>query len=318
MSLSSVMKKTPLKTLVVLSATNSNVSIVLVEGKDDKKLLQNYFADSVVILFPKGNTNNKGEVISSINFISSNPKHQHKKSRVLGIIDADFNRIQHKVLDYSNLLYTDKHDMDAQIFASKALKKFFNICFYENDSINSEHFIRTVRTRCVDIAKEFGFYKLTLEKLKLQRIKREISIDQVINSKFHIDLGLLIIKLSHLEGIGLISSAQVKLIVKTMDEIKSKALKENHDPYQYANGHDLLIVLSKFILHNKFKLKKEHLGKELLTLFKKDPKSRMDFIKELENYLRLAYELRWFMQSDLYKQIQAFESQGKAEIFDSD
>ncbi len=274
---------------VIWFSTKKN--FLIVEGGNDSKVLKPFFKEDVLILNPSMVSNNKGVVIEVIE--DKKKKITSGGKNVIGIIDADFNRIIGNLRnDLQNLFYTDTHDIDSMIFSTNALEKVISLLYYQPQNVNIEN----VREKCLEIASEFGFYLLSFYDNNLHHLKKKLRYIELFfdrNLKFlHENLFDELIQERDLEKIK-------------RRQIQRK--KQNLDQYQIANGHDLVRVFIMLTLWGSMNLTKKGMidsyRDELIDIFVK----REKFIKEFENILRISYEFDYFRNSDIYRQISIYE-----------
>jgi len=271
---------------------------LIVEGGSDSKVLKPFFKKNVHILNPNMVSNNKGVVIEVIEVLSKKTKENTSGGKkVIGIVDADFNRITGNLRnDLQNLFYTDTHDIDSMIFSTNALEKVIDFLYYRPENVN----IDNIRKKCFEIASEFGFYLLSFYDNNLHHLKRRFNL---IERFFDINLKFLHEKtielLDELMGENNSDLAKIELTFK-------QRKKQNLDPYQMANGHDLVRVLTMLTLWGSMNLIKKGMivdSKILIDNFVQ----REKLIKEFEDILRISYEFDFFRNSILHQQIITYE-----------
>ncbi len=290
---------------------------VIVESLTDVNLMDNLFnmkkihSSSVNIISPEiRGLNRKGMVIKAIEDINYDLS-EKKRKKFLGIVDSDFNRICNTCRkDLPNLFYTDKHDIESQIFSSKAFKKFINFTFKNPENLN----IEDIRKICLEISKAYGLYLLCFFKSHLHTIKNEIlPIDEYFDNKLIFVHNQLKKDLILLDKEGKITTSE---LTKIMDCLLSNSGKKI-DPYQIANGHDLIRVLAILTLWEIKNLKKLGLSNNYRKRLLKMPNERIYLIKELENLLRLSYEFTFFTDSQLYKSIIKYQDKNGLKLIEN-
>ncbi len=99
---------------------NKNKVVLVVEGESDKTLFKRFFSQEKVVILPLGKCTEVVNVIQTL---------QKYKSKLLGIKDADFDRLN--IVDYSfrNLFLTDAHDIEMMILCCPRVLEYIN-CKY--------------------------------------------------------------------------------------------------------------------------------------------------------------------------------------------
>jgi len=273
--------------------------ILIVEGGNDSKVLKPFFKENVLILNPNMVSNNKGVVIEVIELLSKKKEeNSFGGKKVIGIIDADFNRINGKLRnDIQNLFYTDTHDIDSMIFSTNALEKIIRLLYYKPENVNIEN----LRKKCFEIASEFGIYLLSFYDNNIHNLKEKFKpIEQFFDKDLMFFHKKVIKLLDELMGKSKSDLTRIKLSLMQRKNL-------NLDHYQMANGHDLVRVFIMLTLWRSMNLTKkgmiDNYTDDLIDSFVK----REKLIKEFENILRISYEFDFFRNSNLYKQIITYE-----------
>jgi len=265
-----------------LVACNPKLSQILVEGEKDCNLFKKFkhYTANIIPAELIKKKNNKGLVINAIREIN---KDEIKKRRVIAIIDSDFNLITSKKrTDIQNLFYTDYHDIDTQVFYSQAFESYMEVFFNLNDLT-----IKELKTRCIEIASEFGYYLLALHDLEcFDEIDNILKpIDEYISKDSTLQREMIERDIEKKKGSSFIT--QVK-------GIKDRRRKEGHQRLHLANGHDLFKILYKLIIERGIKKKGLH---------DRDPSRKTFYFEKLERGLRNAYDSMYFSVSTLYNSI---------------
>ncbi len=103
-----------------------------------------------------------------------------KRNNYIGIVDSDFNYIVNSLRsDIKNLFYTDYHDIDTMLFLSEAFTKVIGV-YYREPVYDTD--IKKVRSKCVELAQEFGYYLFSFYINKFHDIKKYFNtIEEYIN-----------------------------------------------------------------------------------------------------------------------------------------
>lgn len=288
-----------------------NLPTIIVEGHNDITLFRNLLIasetdlDSIIILSPENIyevNNKKGIVIKSIidlnNICKENGTSRHKK--LIGIVDSDFNQICGNCKIIPNLFYTDKHDLDSQIFSSDAFKKFLNSYYWEPEKIET----RQVKEVCVELARDFGYYLLSLYENNLHYLMKEIKpIYFYFDKDLNFNNSLIAKKIGEFKNQGMITDEILKKIEDKLSERKNQDV----DDYQVTNGHDLVRILTMLTIWGKFKLKKKGMGNKFKSTLAKDPEKRKYLVNEIEDLLRGSYDLSFFKKSILCASILEYQ-----------
>jgi len=276
---------------------------IIVEGNSDSKLLNPFFEENVRILNPRTGINNKGVVIETVQEVHSRKTKKifYRGKEVAGIIDADFNRIYGNIRkDLQNLFYTDTHDIDSMIFSTNAFRKIITFLYWDPEIVN----VKKIREKCVEISSEFGFYLLSFYENRLHNLKEAfIPIEQFFDKNLIFNHKKAIRKLKFLCKKKIISRFNLFNIKLSLIQRKY----QNLDPYQLANGHDLVRIFTMLTIWGKCKLKKKGMGDKFKSTLAINPDKRKYIVKEIEDLLRISYEYDFFKNSNLYKQIIAYQ-----------
>ncbi|MEM7182582.1 MAG: DUF4435 domain-containing protein [Spirochaetota bacterium] len=269
-----------------LNARNSkkeNSVAVVVESATDASLFRKFFSHNTFLVPADGNENVK-TVMSQIS--------KENIEEVIGIIDADFQRIENQLDDLpANTFLTDGHDLEMMMVVSPAWDNVVEVL------VNPE--------------KLTSFEKQTSDDIKSHLLKLASSIASVRLYNHRQDLGL-IFKTFHkkngeykfIEYSKFITGNLLELnwdkmlqtienksnkpnFLTTNDDHKeeiNKIAQENHDWLEFCNGHDFLnilaIALSKAIGNKKVS------GKDLSESF--IIAYRMDDFKQTQLYASLV------------------------------
>jgi hypothetical protein len=259
-------------------------SCVITEGPTDQKFYKRFVAETKSQVFcpdPNGRANGKEPVLELLKLLET-----RKLKGILAIVDADFDRLEGTKPSSSNLLFIDTHDLETLLLKSPALEKILDEHASEEkrknfgeDRIRSTLLEGGVLVGYLRWASLKHSYSLTFEGLDFKRFTSEST---------------LAITLSQLVTTVKQKSQKLALkdedIMAKMDELKS----DSHDKWDVCCGHDLVEILS-------FGLRK--------TLGTNDSKKVECEI--LESLLRVGYEAAYFVETDLYQAIHAWEANNK-------
>jgi hypothetical protein len=251
----------------------SSSTFLLVEGSSDKVFYER-FVDKLVCELEtatgKIRVINVLEILDKSNF-----------SGVLGIVDADFDRLESLSHNSPNLLLTDTHDLETMLINSPALDKVVRE-FGSEDKISK--FGMDVRTALVEAGMSIGYLRWISHRDRLN-----LTFSGIKYSKFIKEQNL------QLDELGLIqevkNKSQASFDNKDIQQRIAKQKNDCHDCWQVCCGHDLVEILSL------------GLRKAIGTM-----KSSEIEPESLERSLRLAYEEVYFRQTQLYANICQWEN----------
>ncbi len=308
----------------------ARLPLVVVEGATDKRCLMRCFEDhhrdiqdQVKCEFFQGNPVagqlNKRLVFDAMKALNTlSPDSNH----AIGIVDADFMRAMTKSGRLAesryikNVFFTDAHDLDCQIFQSRALDSFVSKYLVEyGDNANE------LRERCLKPAAELGYLKLSLQINKLHHLREKFrDIVEFINPQFEIDGDLVHSVMNNCITQGLITQEQADQFFMTVAGLQSGEI----DPWQLANGHDLFHVLGLLIIVGEIHLRHRGLIRYRQDDLLLNTDARKYFAHRLEHHVRKFYDLACFKASGLYRTIcnhqdrtQVFFVEGTADIYES-
>jgi len=92
---------------------NDGKVVVVVEGSDDEEVYEKVLDPSSVCIYVDGTCAKHFAILDALN--------GQYGSRLLAIKDADFDRLEGVVHNYSNLVLTDTHDMEGLIIEASLL-----------------------------------------------------------------------------------------------------------------------------------------------------------------------------------------------------
>jgi hypothetical protein len=251
----------------------SSSTFLLVEGSSDKVFYER-FVDKLVCELEtatgKIRVINVLEILDKSNF-----------SGVLGIVDADFDRLESSSHNSPNLLLTDTHDLETMLINSPALDKVVRE-FGSEDKISK--FGMDVRTALTKAGMSIGYLRWISHRDRLN-----LTFSGIKYSKFIKEQNL------QLDELGLIqevkNKSQASFDNKDIQQRIAKQKNDCHDCWQVCCGHDLVEILSL------------GLRKAIGTM-----KSSEIEPESLERSLRLAYEEVYFRQTQLYANICQWEN----------
>ncbi len=240
---------------------------LIVEGHSDKLIyerLVNKQEVRVTIASGKNNAIKALSILEKENF-----------RRVVAVIDADFSRIEQQIPDSNNLFLTDEHDLEMMLIKSAAFDKLLK---ERGSEEKIAAFPKDIRETLLKLGQEIG--KLRLLSL---RNKLDLKFEGLKFGKF-IDKEKLSINIDELIRSIKNHSQKLSLDEQQIKQDLSVISDENHDPWQLCCGHDFISILAIALC------------KVLGTWNANDVKK-----EDWERELRLAYELSYFYQTQIYQ-----------------
>jgi hypothetical protein len=261
-----------------LQRTTFSGAFLLVEGGSDKVFYER-FTDKAQcrIVTVSGKPSSKARAIAILTILEET----HFQG-ILAIVDADFDRLALTLHQSRNLLHTDTHDLETMLLNSFALEKVIAEFGSEEKIANLR---QEVRTLFLEAGIVVGYLRWVSQ---LKAFNLAFS-----NLKFSSFLDEQTLQINELKLIQEVKNKTQALSLND-EELQQCLLKQKdatHDPWQVCCGHDLIAILS-------FGFRKV-IGSNKPT--EVEPLS-------LERNLRLAYEASYFLKSQLYQDICAWES----------
>lgn len=259
-------------------------SFLIVEGRSDKKVLQNFVNSSQCkIIIPPEKEDAKNFVIEVLSILNKD----EQVSGVLGIVDSDFWKIEGYSSEIENLLTTDNTDLENMIINSPALDRVLQetgseekikVFVHKNGSLRDFLFVQ---------ASIIGYFRW------LNRTK-ELSLKfNGIDFKKFVDKDTLNVSLTELIKV-VISNNNSGRVGYNEDEMlrEIKCLyNETHDRKNLSRGHDLVSLLAYGLRRIWGTNDAQKVSEEIINAM-----------------LRLAYDTCFFLETDLYDSIIEWES----------
>ncbi len=251
---------------------------LLVEGDSDKKVYERFVEQlNCRLEICKGKPSSKERVISVLNILN-----QSNFSGIIGIIDADFDRLENIKYNNLNLFLTDTHDLETMLIKSPAFDKI--IAEFGSEE-KLKKFNQDLREILLESGKIIGYLRWISKEEKLNLTFQNIKFSKFINEKN--------LTIDQKELIKEVKNKSQYFSIKD-DEFQQKLdhkISSNNDLWQVCCGHDLVnilaIALCKVIGNNNTN----------------DVKSEI-----IERSLRLAYEENYFLQTNLYHNLKMWEN----------
>ena len=240
---------------------------LIVEGHSDKLIYERLVNKQEVRITIASGKNNAIKALSILE--------KENFCRVFAVIDADFSRIEQQIPDSNNLFLTDEHDLEMMLIKSAAFDKLLK---ERGSEEKIAAFSKDIRETLLKLGQEIGKLRLLSLRNELNLKFEGLNFSKFIDKKnLSIDIDKLIISIKN-------NSQKLSLDEQQIKQDLSAISDENHDPWQLCCGHDFIGILAIALC------------KVLGTWNANDVKTEV-----LERELRLAYELSYFYQTQIYQ-----------------
>ncbi|MFN9733705.1 MAG: DUF4435 domain-containing protein [Microcystis sp.] len=241
---------------------------LIVEGHSDKLIYERLVNKQEVRVTSADGKNNAIKALSIL-------EKEDNFRRVVAVIDADFSRIEQQIPDSNNLFLTDEHDLEMMLIKSAAFDKLLK---ERGSEEKIKAFTEDIRETLLKLGQEIGKLRWLSLRNKLDLKFEGLNFSKFIDKeKLSINIDELIISIKN-------HSQKLSLYEQQIKQDLSVISDENHDPWQLCCGHDFIGILAIALC------------KVLGTWNANDVKTEV-----LERELRLAYELSYFYQTQIYQ-----------------
>lgn len=241
---------------------------LIVEGHSDKLIYERLVNKQEVRVTSADGKNNAIKALSIL-------EKEDNFRRVVAVIDADFSRIEQQIPDSNNLFLTDEHDWEMMLIKSAAFDKLLK---ERGSEEKIKAFTEDIRETLLKLGQEIGKLRWLSLRNKLDLKFEGLNFSKFIDKeKLSINIDELIISIKN-------HSQKLSLYEQQIKQDLSVISDENHDPWQLCCGHDFIGILAIALC------------KVLGTWNANDVKTEV-----LERELRLAYELSYFYQTQIYQ-----------------
>ncbi|TRU45087.1 MAG: DUF4435 domain-containing protein [Microcystis aeruginosa Ma_QC_Ca_00000000_S207] len=241
---------------------------LIVEGDSDKLIYERLVNKQEVRVTIASGKNNAIKALSIL-------EKEDNFRRVVAVIDADFSRIEQQIPDSNNLFLTDEHDLEMMLIKSAAFDKLLK---ERGSEEKIKAFTEDIRETLLKLGQEIGKLRWLSLRNKLDLKFEGLNFKNFIDQKnLSINIDKLIISIKN-------NSQKLSLDEQQIKQDLSVISDENHDPWQLCCGHDFISILAIALC------------KVLGTWNANDVKTEV-----LERELRLAYELSYFYQTQIYQ-----------------
>lgn len=262
---------------------------LIVEGTSDECFFENILdCKKCKVLNLNGKTN-------CLDFIREQNK--NRKKGYLAIVDADFELITHISSREENVILTDFHDIEMVILKSKPnMRRIYseltsNIIILNYETQKRSSFIDSI----LNAAYEIGLYKLVCNTPKFKKISLdEIPYSDIIDDSFSVNLDELVRRTKGKNFTDYELTTEIGI-----------QRRNKFDMYQVCCGHDVTSIMAISLTA------KENDGFGYGE--NKDWEKCKIIIEEL---LRAVYDLNEFKQTEMYREIIAWENNNGIQIID--
>ena len=260
--------------LTLNSPTTQNKTLVLVEGIDDIRIYSSFFREDTTTLLDINGCLQVENII-----LNCNPKFE---SKYIILKDADFDHLNNRSYQHSNLFLTDTHDLETMMINNESIKHL--CCEYlhpENSNLLENIFSEIEPLSYIRWYNEIKNIKLNF---------KVFNIASIYDGNQIIDIN---------ECINILYSKQVN---------SSKDTITQHDIQQFANLHN---EVDPFLLSNG------HDICECIWIKLKQHKHANITKKDVPRCLRMAYSKAYFEQTSMFAQISSWASPYGYNLFKS-
>jgi 5S rRNA maturation endonuclease (ribonuclease M5) len=241
---------------------------LIVEGHSDKLIYERLVNKQEVRVTIASGKNNAIKALSIL-------EKEDNFRRVVAVIDADFSRIEQQIPDSNNLFLTDEHDLEMMLIKSAAFDKLLK---ERGSEEKIKAFTEDIRETLLKLGQEIGKLRWLSLRNKLDLKFEGLNFKNFIDKEnLSINIDKLIISIKNHSQKPSLDEQQIKQDLSVISD-------ENHDPWQLCCGHDFISILAIALC------------KVLGTWNANDVKTEV-----LERELRLAYELSYFYQTQIYQ-----------------
>lgn len=248
---------------------------VFVEGSDDFRVWAKFKAQMCHIVIANG----KDKLVKKIQYFNTNYPDWRN---VAAIVDPDFWLLENAdELETKNLLYDDMPSLELTLLSSPALETVL-VNTLPIDVAAS--YADQLRNAALRLATEYGYFRLLDYRHRRFNLSfNQVSFEKVIDSE---TLVLDELKVAaNLTAYSVLSAGQ---LLKHIEELRRTVAPS----IRLCSGHDVLDIMANLI----------RLDEDLSGKIKIQTRSN-----ELSRALRMAYEFAYFITTQLYRRIRAWE-----------
>lgn len=255
---------------------------IIVEGITDKRFYSK-FVDSekckIIVGDSKNNVIEGIRIANKLNMIG-----------IIGIVDKDFNGIINYANNIENLYETDDHDIETMIFKSRAFNDV--IAEYIEEEKLDGFGAKTIK----DLKNLILLNGAIIGCLRFHSLLNNIGLNfKDIKYEAFINMDTFGVDIDKFIYYILNNSENVNKTNKDIKKHLTKLIEKNYNPYDICCGHDLVSLLYLALKHKigSYNTKNLSLG-------------------ELEGNFRIAYNIEYFKETNLYNSLIMWEKENKS------
>lgn len=276
----------------IMQKTDSYDSFLVLEGEFDCLLFKKFIDKEKCKIEIGLGCENVLNILEILNERSFN--------KAIGIIDSDFRIVDFEKIDIDNVLNTDFHDLEMSVINSEAFHNVMNFHIQEEKLLAKYENYENFKNHVFGVLKPLSYLKWLNNKQKIGLIfkaknpeGRSLDMSKFIcstNLTFSDTKTLIKAVLNYCNG-------KVSLVVKEHELEKSlnEVLGEKIDSNHLINGHDVISLLSLSLRKHISNLNSKAIPPE-----------------QLQRELYLAYDARYFKNTQLYKKMKHWEETRRA------
>ena len=261
-----------------------NVLFLFVEGTDDVKLFSRFIDSDVKIRLCEGKPN----VCRLMKTVE-----QRRIKNVVAIVDKDYDSILNSKPMITGVFFTDGTDIESSILKVDGIIQKFLLeysDFNKVESYNVEHVPELIQ-KVFDICSQVGKIRLANQKYDIGMRFDGVKIADFINEDMNFSIG------EYQDAV--IDNSDIKSSKESIRDRVSWELSDTFEFWEICRGHDLLDVMQYVFSSKKGCLRYGDI-----------PFSS----SELSRYIRGAYEEQWFIQTNIYRELQRWQNQKKVQL----
>ncbi len=274
------------------SAKKQNAVGILVEAKADELFYRTFFTKNTAFF----KTNGFQKLEATFEEIEKN-----KDEGVIGIIDADFRRIDYEKLKYKSLFLSDGHDVEMMTINSPAWEQVLDFHIDREKKSNFEKTHNNIKDYLFDIAKSIASVRYLNHKEKIGLVFRTFKKDKpdfidyqkfVSKDNLSFDFNEMLKTIENKSSKQNFFRDNVEFREK-LDNIQ----KEKYDLSEFCNGHDIINLLAlalKKTIGNTSSIKGTDIEKELTIAYRFDDFKKTNLYKMLLNWEQENVDFKLF------------------------
>lgn len=286
---------TPTRTAnAIMQKTDSYDSFLILEGEYDDLLFKKFIDKEKCKIEIGFGYKNVLEILEILN--------ERSFDKAIGVLDSDFSVINGEIRNMENAVCTDFHDLEMSTINSDAFQNVMNFHVQEEKLISQYGTYDNFKKHIFSVLKPLSFLKWLNQKKNIGLIfKPKNAEGKVLDlSKFICNNSITFSDTKTLvEAVLNYCNGKVTLSIK-VDELQKNLdefIDDNIDLNHLTNGHDVITLASL------------SLRKHISNL-----NSKAITPTQLQREIYLAYEARYFQNTELYKKIKDWEAKAIATV----